>query len=156
LSKFATGKHAFGISDRSGFRYRLKDMRKEWNGLLVGKDEWEEKHPQLQPLRVVPDPQALRNPRPEQDLTEQRDIQYGYDPVGFKDIPGITPTNNLVAEGQVGSVTISFSDTGNEIVIVTGLAGTGTVGSVTIIDDAATFDSTSVTLDSTSQTFDEG
>ncbi len=156
MSKFATGKHAFGISDRSGFRYRLKDMRKEWNGLLVGRDEWEEKHPQLQPLRAVPDPQALRNPRPEQDLNEQREIQYGYDPVGFKDILGITPTNNLVAEGQVGSVTISFSDTGNEIVIVTGLAGTGTVGSVTIIDDAATFDSTSVTLDSTSQTFDEG
>jgi len=156
LSKFATGKHAFGISDRSGFRYRLKDMRKEWNGLLVGRDEWEEKHPQLQPLRAVPDPQALRDPRPEQDLDEQREIQYGYDPVGFKDIPGITPANNLVAEGQVGSVTISFSDTGNEIVIVTGLAGTGAVGSVTIIDDAETFDSTSVTLDSTSQTFDEG
>ena len=156
MSKFATGKHAFGISDRSGFRYRLKDMRKEWNGLLVGKDEWEEKHPQLQPLRVVPDPQALRNPRPEQDLTEQRDIQYGYDPVGFRDIPGITPANNLVAEGQVGSVTISFSDTGNETVVVTGLAGTSAVGSVTVIDDAATFDSTSITLDSTSQTFDEG
>jgi len=131
-------------------------MRKEWNGLLVGRDEWEEKHPQLQPLRAVPDPQALRDPRPEQDLDEQREIQYGYDPVGFKDIPGITPANNLVAEGQVGSVTISFSDTGNEIVIVTGLAGTGAVGSVTIIDDAETFDSTSVTLDSTSQTFDEG
>jgi len=156
LSKFATGKYAFGISDRSGFRYRLKDMRKEWNGLLVGRDEWEEKHPQLQPLRAVPDPQALRDPRPEQNLDEQRDIQYGYDPVGFKDITGVTPPNNLVAEGQVGSVTITFSDTGNEIVVVTGLAGTGTVGSVTVIDDAATFDSTSITLDSTSQTFDEG
>ena len=156
MSKFATGKHAFGISDRSGFRYRLKDMRKEWNGLLVGRDEWEEKHPQLQPLRAVPDPQALKDPRPEQNLDEQRDIQYGYDPVGFKDITGITPTNNLVAEGQVGSVTITFSDTGNETVVVTGLTGTGTVGSVTVIDDAATFDSTSVTLDSTSQTFDEG
>jgi len=131
-------------------------MRKEWNGLLVGRDEWEEKHPQLQPLRAVPDPQALKDPRPEQDLDEQRDIQYGYDPVGFRDILGITPENNLVAQGQVGSVTISFSDTGNEIVIVTGLAGTGAVGSVRIIDDAETFDSTSVTLDSTSQTFDEG
>jgi hypothetical protein len=43
MSKYATGKWAYGISDRSGFRYRLKDMRKEWNGLLVGKDEWERK-----------------------------------------------------------------------------------------------------------------
>jgi len=156
LSKFATGKHAFGISDRSGFRYRLKDMRKEWNGLLVGRDEWEEKHPQLQPLRAVPDPQALRDPRPEQNLDEQRDIQYGYDPVGFRDIPGITPANNLVAQGEVGTVTVTISDTGNETVNATGLVGTSAVGSVTVIDDAATFDSTSITLDSTSQTFDEG
>ena len=112
MSKFAIGKHAYGISDRSGFRYRLKDMRKEWNGLLVGRDEWEEKHPQLQPLRAVPDPQALKNPRPEQNLTEQREIQYGYDPVGFRDIPGITPRNNLTALGEVGSVTVTISDTG--------------------------------------------
>lgn len=156
MSKFATGKHAFGISDRSGFRYRLKDMRKEWNGLLVGRDEWEEKHPQLQPLRAIPDPQALRDPRPEQNLDEQRDIQYGYDPVGFRDIPGITPANNLVAQGEVGTVTVTISDTGNETVNATGLAGTSAVGSVTVVDDAATFDSTSITLDSTSQTFDEG
>ena len=43
MGAFASGKHAFGLSDRSGFRYRIKDMRKEWNGLLVGKDEYEEK-----------------------------------------------------------------------------------------------------------------
>jgi len=132
LSKFATGKHAFGISDRSGFRYRLKDMRKEWNGLLVGRDEWEEKHPQLQPLRAIPDPQALRDPRPEQNLDEQRDIQYGYDPVGFRDIPGITPPNNLVAQGEVGTVTITISDTGNETVNATGSVGTSGIGSVTV------------------------
>lgn len=131
-------------------------MRKEWNGLLVGRDEWEEKHPQLQPLRAIPDPQALRDPRPEQNLDEQRDIQYGYDPVGFRDIPGITPANNLVAQGEVGTVTVTISDTGNETVNATGLAGTSAVGSVTVVDDAATFDSTSITLDSTSQTFDEG
>jgi hypothetical protein len=47
MSKYATGKDSYAISDRSGFRYRYKDMRKEWNGLLVGKDEWEPKHPQL-------------------------------------------------------------------------------------------------------------
>ena len=110
-------------------------MRKEWNGLLVGKDEWEEKHPQLEPLRVRPDPQALRNPRPEQDLTAQRDIQYGYDPVGFRDIPGVTPANNLVAQGAVGSVTITISDTGNENVNVTGVAATSSVGSPTVTGD---------------------
>lgn len=64
MSRFATGKNTYGISDRSGFRYRLKDMRKEWNGLFVGKDEWEEKHPQLEPPRVPADAQAIRNARP--------------------------------------------------------------------------------------------
>ena len=153
---YASGKYAYGISDRSGRRYRLRDMKTEWTGAKVGPDEFEPRHPQLFPPRAFPDPQALRDPRPESELTEQRSIQHGYNPVGFREVPGITPPNNLVAEGQVGSVTISFSDTGNEIVIATGLAATSAVGSVTIIDDAETFDSTSVTLDSTSQTFDEG
>ena len=48
MPKFASGKNAFGISDRSGFRYRYKDMKKEWTGALVGKDEFETKHPQLE------------------------------------------------------------------------------------------------------------
>lgn len=45
MSKFATGKFAYAISDRSGQRYRYKDMRKEWNGALVGKDEFESVSP---------------------------------------------------------------------------------------------------------------
>lgn len=62
---FASDKNAYGISDRSGFRYRLKDMRREWTGALVGPDEYEPKHPQLDPPKPGPDPQALRNPRPD-------------------------------------------------------------------------------------------
>ena len=49
-------------------------MRKEWNGLLVGKDEYEEKHPQLEPFNKVADPQALKNARPETDLVNQRNL----------------------------------------------------------------------------------
>jgi hypothetical protein len=64
MSKFANGKWAYGTSDRSGFRYRLKDMKKEWNGLMVGPDEYEDKHPQLQPRRKAVDPEALKNARP--------------------------------------------------------------------------------------------
>ena len=107
MSKYASDRWAYGISDRSGFRYRLKDMRKEWTGLLVGKDEWESKQPQLEPIKTRPDPQALRNPRPEQNLAEQRTLQYGFNPVGFLDIPGITPDNNLVSTGSVGEVTVT-------------------------------------------------
>jgi hypothetical protein len=65
MGKFAVGKNAFGISDRSGFRYRLSRMKKEWTGLSVGFDEWEPKQPQLEPRRNVVDAQALRDPRPD-------------------------------------------------------------------------------------------
>ena len=71
---YASDKNAYGISDRSGFRYRLKDMRVEWTGAKVGKDEFETKHPQLFPPRVGPDPQALKNPRPESIFREQRNF----------------------------------------------------------------------------------
>ena len=64
MGAFASGKYAFGLSDRSGFRYRIRDMRKEWNGSLVGNDEYEEKHPSLTPPRVSTDPEAIRNARP--------------------------------------------------------------------------------------------
>jgi|TARA_R100000951_G_scaffold44849_1_gene38232 hypothetical protein len=106
LSKFATGKWAYGISDRSGFQYRLRDMRKEWNGLLVGKDEWEAKHPQLEPIRVPSDPQAIKNARPEPNLYDERQIQWGWDPVGFNYQPGLSPADNLVATGSVGTVVV--------------------------------------------------
>jgi hypothetical protein len=99
-------------------------MRKEWNGLLVGNDEWEAKHPQLEPFRVVSDAQAIKNARPETDLAEQRDLQYGFRPVGFKDIPGVTPPNALVANGQVG--TVGFPQT----VAVTGSSSTISAGTV--------------------------
>jgi hypothetical protein len=46
---FASGKFAYGICDITGFRYKLKDMRRTWDGLLVGPDQWDAKHPQLMP-----------------------------------------------------------------------------------------------------------
>jgi len=153
MIKFASGKNAYAISDRSGFRYRYRDMRREWNGALVGKDEFERKQPQLGPFRKVIDAQALQDARPPQNVTSERAIQYGFNPVGFREIEGVTPENNLVATGGVGTVVVNQVD--NQI-SVTGLAGIGGVGGVTITNDATTFDNTSLTLDSTSQTFDEG
>ena len=69
---YASGKNAWGISDRSGFRYRLRTMKKEWTGSLVGPDEYESKQPQLSPPQPFPDPQALRNPRPEAAETKSK------------------------------------------------------------------------------------
>ena len=46
MPTYASDRHALGISDRSGAAYKKRDMRKEWTGALVGKDEWEAKQPQ--------------------------------------------------------------------------------------------------------------
>tara|TARA_Y100000114_G_scaffold85384_1_gene78922 strand:+ start:986 stop:1453 length:468 start_codon:yes stop_codon:yes gene_type:complete len=155
MTKFASGKNAYAISDRSGFRYRYTDMRREWNGALVGKDEFERKQPQLGPFRKVIDAQALQDARPPQDLASERAIQYGFMPVGFKEISGITPANNLVAVGNVGDVIINPTSTDDEVV---GLSASALMGSVTVnpTSTSPSFDSTSVTLDSTTDTFDEG
>ncbi len=96
MARFASGSKAYGISDRSGFRYRLRDMRREWNGLLVGPDEYEPKHPQLTPPRNVTDSEAIRNPRPE----THTDTYFGFKPVG-----GL----NLEATASVGKVTVTTS-----------------------------------------------
>ena len=64
MGRFTTGKCAKGISDRSGMEYRLREMKLEWNGSLVGPDEFERKHPQLGPFNVPVDGQAVRNARP--------------------------------------------------------------------------------------------
>lgn len=62
---YTSGKHAYGICDISGFRYKLNDMKKTWNGLLVGPDMYDPKHPQLIRTRKSADPEALYNPRPD-------------------------------------------------------------------------------------------
>jgi len=142
MGRFATGRHAFGISDRSGFRYKLRDMKKEWNGLLVGKDEFERKHPQLIPRKNIPDAEALKDSRPLTNLEFERRTQYGFNPVGFVD-PLDFITSNLVATGTLGSVSISGSVTSSqesestESSSTSGLnvtlSGTvGSIGSVTI------------------------
>jgi hypothetical protein len=64
---YARGKYSYGICDRSGLRYRYTDLKKTWDGLKVGPDQYEPKHPQLQPMRITADPEALYESRPDTD-----------------------------------------------------------------------------------------
>ena len=138
MARMASGKHAFGISDRSGFRYRLRDMRKEWNGMLVGRDEYEAKHPQLHPNKVVADAQALRDARP--DTAKETSAFSVLTNVGAG-IIGFTLDSNLEATGAVGTVTITStlasddsdasSSTTSVTVSPTGVQGTSAVGDET-------------------------
>ena len=63
MAKYATGKYAKAISDRSGMEFPYKEMLREWNGSLVHVSEYEAKQPQLEPKPHGADGIALRNVR---------------------------------------------------------------------------------------------
>ena len=68
MGRFASGKYAKAISDRSGLEFPYTEMVKEWNGSFVHISEYEEKQPQLQPRAKSADTQGLNRARP--DRTE--------------------------------------------------------------------------------------
>ena len=121
MGKFAQGKYALGVSDRSGFVYKLNDMRLEWTGSLVGPDEWEKKQPQLDPRKHITDPQALKNSRPNTPM-----VLSIYVGVPLVEDPNL---RNLTAFGQVGQVTVN-SVVSDVTVSLTGIGSTSAVGSV--------------------------
>ena len=63
MSRFASGKFAKRISDRSGMAFPYNEMVEEWTGAIVHYTEYEPKHPQLEPRPIVQDPQSLQNAR---------------------------------------------------------------------------------------------
>jgi hypothetical protein len=65
MPKYATGKHAKAISDRSGLEFPYREMVREWNGSLVHVSEFEPKQPQLEPKPSSADGISLRNIRPD-------------------------------------------------------------------------------------------
>ena len=89
---FASNKNAYGICDITGFRYKLKDMKKTWDGLLVGPDQWDAKHRQLMPKPAVVDAQAIKDARVEAKDDNTKFLVY---------------TN--IGDGKLGSVLTTFS-----------------------------------------------
>ena len=63
MAKFATGKYAKAISDRSGMEFPYREMVREWNGAFVHFTEFEPKQPQLEPKPNGADGVALLNTR---------------------------------------------------------------------------------------------
>ena len=99
MSKFATGKRAIAISDRSGAQFPYREMVKEWNGSLVHYTEYEPKQPQLEPKPVSADGVALLNVRP--DRTE------------FP-TPDFLPNNPFSITNGTKIMTVSFPDYSTE------------------------------------------
>lgn len=155
---FALGKKAYGICDICGQRYRLNQLKKQWDGLKVCPQDYSPKHPQLQPRPQPADPEALRDPRPDPRTGDQgfdkgivrvlgTDMRSTNDVVGSPfsldgattALGSVTITDNpLTATGQsatasLGTVTISGSIT--DTVSVSGQAATSALGSVSVTAD---------------------
>ena len=64
MAKYATGKYAKAISDRSGMEFPYREMVREWNGSFVHSSEYEPKQPQLEPKPTSADAISLRHVRP--------------------------------------------------------------------------------------------
>ena len=93
MPKYATGKHAKAISDRSGLEFPYREMVREWNGSFVQVSEFEPKQPQLEPRPSAADAISLRNVRPDRIETA---------------VPKLLPLNAFTTAN--GSATISVNE----------------------------------------------
>lgn len=98
--RFASNKRAVALCDVCGFQYKLKELR---NVIVKGRDTnvkacpecWDPDHPQLHLGEYpVDDPQALRDPRPDNAEYAQSRAQ-------------IIPVRQAVGTTFVGTVTAS-------------------------------------------------
>ena len=104
---YAKGKYAFGICDRTGFRYPIEDLVYEFtngkrNGLRVGRDVVDPDHPQNFVGQIKSDdPQSIIDARP--DRTEPLELTVGVAQFDNFDLK-ISPIFGLV-----GIVTVTTS-----------------------------------------------
>lgn len=73
MSRFASGKHAWGIDDRSGLRVKYSDLRRQWDGIYVHKEDDEPQHSQLH-REPVKDVMALHHARPGSNKREDATV----------------------------------------------------------------------------------
>tara|TARA_R110000803_G_scaffold38008_3_gene82022 strand:- start:565 stop:1137 length:573 start_codon:yes stop_codon:yes gene_type:complete len=132
---YARGTKSQAMDDRTGKKVNYTDLRKEWTGHMVHKDEWEAKHPQLTPVAAI-DAEALKTPRVDADNIPttvkgsamrgvvaylQVSNNGGYVIAASKAVPsGVAITLSVGAESL--SIDVNLS--------VTGVAGTGSVGNI--------------------------
>ncbi len=127
---YASGKFAYALCDRCGFRYKYKDLRKEWNGAKTCRSCYEEKHPQLETTRNVIDPEALYEARPNTD----REVGNGR----------ISTNNDLVGKtfagfktnSSLGSLTVLENDNSRNV-DVSGVGSSSYLGSISVSGNLA-------------------
>ena len=97
MPRYASGKFAQRISDRSGMAFPYNEMVQEWNGSWVHISEFEPKQPQLEPLPIVTDPQSLQYARAQ--IADSR-VFVGQDGVAVNEFQTLDmPVTNYYANG---------------------------------------------------------
>jgi len=135
---FSSGKNAIAECDRCGFRYKLTELKKEVKktktyNLLVCPSCWDPDQPQLQlGMYPVDDPQAVRDPRPDNSY-----YQSGYTGLQLTDVNGTSiDANGYPSEGsrvfQWGWYPVGGASSFDEVLTPNYLVSPSEVGTVTI------------------------
>ena len=132
-SLYARGTKSQAMDDRTGKKVNYTDLRKEWTGHMVHKDEWEAKHPQLTPRGAV-DAEILRSPRVDNDNVQVfvkgrqiRGIEMRLSLLG--DIATTTVTAKALPSGVVGTFALG-TEVPTASAVPSGVAGTFAAGNI--------------------------
>ena len=113
MAKYATGKYAKAISDRSGMEFPYREMVREWNGAFVHFTEFEPKQPQLEPKPNGADGVSLLNTRTDRNEPPTA-IALPKDPFTVTN-GGSTLTVSLLNHNlQVGDFVLFFNGASND------------------------------------------
>jgi len=135
---FSSGKNAIAECDRCGFRYKLTQLKKEviktkTYNLLVCPSCWDPDQPQLSlGMYPVDDPQAVRDPRPDNSY-----YQSGYTGLQITDVTGTSIDANGYPSGgsrvfQWGWYPVGGASSFDEVLTPNYLVSASEVGTVTI------------------------
>ena len=102
MGNFSKGTKARAMCDRCDWEYAYLDLKLEWTGLRVCKTCWDPKTALEFPTNFPADPEALENPRPDNDV-EAGD--------GTISIPTIIPVSyrGFEIEIALGDVTVTVT-----------------------------------------------
>ena len=141
MAKYATGKYAKAISDRSGVEFPFNEMVREWNGSFVHISEFEPKQPQLEPKPMNGDAISLRNVRPARTETA---------------VPRLLPLNAFTATNGSATITVNEPSHGRSTSDTVRFRDVESVGGIaaTTISNASGFTITKV--DDNNYTFGAG
>jgi len=101
MSQFTSGKFGRAMCDRCGYEVKYKELKAEWTGLKVCSKCWDPKTELEFPTNFPTDPEALKDPRSDNDI-EAGDGRIYTDTVIGSTIHGFE------LECELGNVTVTL------------------------------------------------